>query len=117
MANKAYEIPGEAITLVPATSFEDKRYTFVTVDASGNMVTPGAGVLPVGVVQIPAIANEPARVMTSGVSFIKLGDTVAVGASVETDANGAAITASTGKVRGVCLVGGTAGQIGCIQLI
>lgn len=113
---KAYEKPGECITLVPDASFEKKRYTFVTADATHGMVTPAAGNAAVGVLQTPGIAGEPCNVMTTGVSFIVLGGTVANGDMVESDAEGKAIKNSTGVARGMCLVGGTTGQIGCIQL-
>lgn len=113
---KAYERPGEKITLVPDADFSTKRYTFVSVDPAHGMATTAAGKLPVGVLQTPGIASEPCQVMTTGVSFIKLGGTVANGDLVESDANGCAIKNNTGAARGTCLVGGTAGQIGCIAL-
>lgn len=117
MANvAAYEQPGRAITLVPATSFEAKRYTFGTINSSGDLVTPAAGAKACGVVQTPGIIGEPCNVMVSGVSFIVLGGTVAKGAEVESDVNGKAITLASGKSNGICLFGGTAGQIGCILL-
>lgn len=113
---KAFEQPKDAITLVPATSFAAKRYTFGTCDSNGNLVTPAAGAIACGVVQTPGIIGEPCNVMTAGVSFVILGAAVAAGAEVQTDANGAAITLAAGKSLGVCLVGGTVGQIGCILL-
>ena len=112
----AFERPGMAITLTPETSFADKRYTFGTLNASGALVTPAAGANACGVVQTPGIIGEPCNVMTSGVSFIKLGATVANGAEVETDVNGAAITKATGASLGVCLFGGAANTIGCVLL-
>ena len=112
----AFEQPRSAITLVPATDFSEKQYTFGTCDADGKLVTPAAGVLACGVVQTPGIAGEPCNVMTSGVSFIIFGGTVAAGDAVGTDANGKAVKASTGTAMGVCLVGGAAGEIGSILL-
>lgn len=113
---KAYEQPSMAITLTPTASFLDKQYTFVTVDASGNMVNSAAGATACGVTQTPGIAGEPCNVMVHGVSFIKLGGTIASGAEVEVGANGAAVVLSTGKAVATCLVGGVAGEIGCVLL-
>lgn len=113
---KAFEQPRSAITLLPATSFAEKRYTFATCDANSKLITPAAGAATIGVVQTPGIANEPCNIMTAGVSFITLGGTVAPGQEVETDANGAAIVLTTGKSAGICLVGGAAGAIGSVLL-
>ena len=114
---KAYEQPKESITLTPATSFADKRYTFGTISADGHLVTPGAGAAVCGVVQTPGIIGEPCNVMTSGVSFVKLGGTVAAGDSVTTDASGKAVkVTSTEAVAGICLTGGATDEIGCILL-
>lgn len=112
----AFEQPKEAITLVPTTDFSEKRYTFGTCDTNGNLVTPAANAVVCGVVQTPGIVGEPCNVMTSGVSFIMLGGTVAAGDAVSTDAAGKAVKASSGAVVGVCLVGGAAGEIGSILL-
>lgn len=114
---KAYEQPGRSITLVPDADFSTKRYLFVSPDATHGMAITTAGKMPVGVLQTPGVAGEPCNVMTTGVSFIVLGGTVAVGDLVECDANGAGIKNNTGVARGIALAGGAAGQIGCIQLI
>lgn len=116
MAIKAYEIPGKSITLVPTDSFEGKRYTLVTVGTNGELVTATAAGNAVGVLQTPGIAGEPCRVMIDGVSFVKLGGTVANGAAVEVGPNGTVVTADTGKVVGIALVGGAANDIGCILI-
>lgn len=122
---KAFEQPRTSITLVPATSFKDKRYTFVTVDTNGNMVTPAAGADVAGVLQTPGIATEPCNVMTDGVSFIVLGGTVAAGDPISTDATGKAVKATMDTttttlaktaVVGMALVGGSSGDIGCVLL-
>jgi hypothetical protein len=126
----AFERPGECITATPATDFSEKRYTFGTISAAGALATPEAGASAIGVVQTPGIAGEPCNVMTTGVSFIVLGGTVAAGDDISTDANGKAVkaTAQTQSgttpfavtagtaVLGKCLVGGDAGEIGSILL-
>lgn len=112
----AYELPKVSITLVAATDMSQKRYTFGTVNTDGALVTPAADALAVGVIQTPGIISEPCNVMTTGVSFIKLGGTVAAGDKLSVGTDGAAIKATTGEVIGVCLVGGASGEIGSILL-
>ncbi len=113
---KAFEQPGQSITLMPSATMEDNRYKFGVVNSDSQLALSGAAAKAAGVIQIPGIVGEPVRVMTTGVSFIELGDTVAAGAEVESDANGLAVTLSAGKSNGICLVGGDAGAIGCILL-
>lgn len=112
----AFEQPRAAITLVPAVTMESNRYRFGTCDSSGNLILAVSGAAPAGVIQTPGIVDEPCNVMTEGVSFIILGGTVAAGAQVEADANGAAVTLSTGVAAGLCLVGGASGAVGSILL-
>ena len=112
----AYEMPFSRLTLVPAVDFKDKRYTLVTVNAEGKGISAVAGGAAVGVIQEPNNVNEPAQVITDGVSFVVLGGDVAAGAEVEVGADGKAITLATGKAVGICLVGGAAGDIGSILL-
>jgi len=112
----AFEQPRSAITLVPAASMEANRYKFGACNSDGNLVLATAATTPVGVIQTPGIIGEPCNVMTDGVSFIMLGGTVAAGAAVEVGANGLAVTLASGKLAGICLVGGVSGAIGSILL-
>lgn len=112
----AYEIPGTRITLTPNADFSDKRYTAVKPDASAGMVACPAGEMAVGILQTPGIAGEPCAVMVTGVTLVTFGDTVAVGDAVEVGTDGKVIKANTGKIIGVCLVGGAADQLGTICL-
>lgn len=112
----AFEQPGLAITMTPATSFADKRYTFVTAGTGGALVAATAAGTACGVLQTPGIAGEPCKVMVTGVSFVALGGTVAPGDEVEVDAAGKAVKKSAGVSCGICLVGGDAGMTGSILL-
>lgn len=112
--NKAYEMPRTAITIVPTADFSEKRHTFATISSAGALATTEAGAKAIGVLQTPGISGEPCNVMTEGVSFIIVGATLVPGQEVESDATGKAIPLATGKSNGICLVGGTAGSIGCI---
>lgn len=113
----AYELPKVSITVVAEVDFTDKRYTFVNINSNTNLVQASAGGVAIGVIQTPGIIDEPCNVMTTGVSFIKLGGNVAAGSklSVGTDGTAVEATAAT-EVIGVCVVGGVAGEIGSILL-
>jgi len=113
---KAFEQPGQAITLMPATTMDANKHKFGVVDANGKLALAGAGVAAAGVIQIPGIVGEPTRVMTNGVSFITIGATLTAGQEVESNAAGLAIPLNTGKSLGICLVGGAANSIGSILL-
>lgn len=124
---KAYEQVWKSITGMPAESLKDKRYHFGKIDSSGNLAVAGNGEKVVGVIYEPNEVGQPTQVVVAGIAFITLGGTVAAGAEVQSDANGAAITREPGDIvegdfveggrsAGVCLVGGTEGDIGCILL-
>ena len=113
---KAYEMPFNKLTINPAVDFKEKRYTFVTVNAEGNGVTPAAGAAAIGVIQEPNSINEPAQVIVGGVSFIVLGGTVTAGQAVEVGADGKAVAHDQGVKVGICLVGGESGDIGSVLI-
>ena len=110
-------MPFKSITLIPGADLAEKRYHFVTVNAGGKGVVAGAGVKAVGVLQEPNNIDQPAQVMVSGVSFVKLGGIVAAGDPISIDADGKAVkTVTTATVVGVALVGGAAGAIGSVLI-
>lgn len=115
--SKAYEIPFGRITLTPGVDLSDKRYALVTVNDDGDAVLASAGAEVVGVVQEPNKIGEPAQVVTHGVSFILLGETVKAGEPIASGAGGVGVKAGEDSaVVGICLVGGGAGDIGSILL-
>lgn len=113
---KAYEQPFNKISLEAGASFAAARYTFVTVNTSGKAIGAVAGGKIVGVVQDTTPAGGAAPITAAGITFIKLGGTVASGALVEVGANGTAITNDAGTAVGICLVGGASGEYGSILL-
>jgi hypothetical protein len=130
MAQRAYEMPFKNITVTKpaATDFSAARYKFVTINSSGEAVLAGAGIVPIGVLQQPGEVDKgpmdlPA--MVAGVSFIIIGTGgLASGDDVSTGASGVAVKATAAvlattlatPVVGKCMVGGAAGEIGCILL-
>lgn len=65
-----------------------KQYFFVKLTSNGIELCAGATDRPFGVLQNAPIAGEPAEVMRLGVSKVKAGGTIAIGALIGTDANG-----------------------------
>jgi hypothetical protein len=114
----AYEIPGQYITLVANEEIATGKHKYVIVNSSGTMSLAGAAATnAVGILQEDALPEGAAgRVMINGVSFVKLGATVAPGSLVEIAAGGVAITATSGTVVGICLVGGDADEYGCVLI-
>lgn len=112
----AFEQPWKTLTGVPAVDFATKRYTAVTYDTAGKVVTPAVGKNIIGVIQEPNNVDEPAQVVAQGFSFAIFGGTVATGADVEVGADGTFVTATTGTVVGIAAVGGVAGDIGTVLL-
>ncbi|MNM08211.1 hypothetical protein D3C81_182770 [compost metagenome] len=116
MARPAFEQSWKNITGNPAIDFKDKRYTFVNYNANGDVIAATAAGTAIGIIQEPNNINEPAQVMVHGVSFVLLGGTVAGGDEVEIGAGGEMVKATTGKVVGICAVGGVSGDIGSVLL-
>lgn len=119
----AYGIPVLDITLRAAADLSENQFYFAAVDTDGFADLPaGAGDPIAGVIQnkpgaATGAADEAASIRVYGVSKVVLGDTVAAGDLVTTDATGAAVTAATGDyVAGVALMGGDAGEIVSVLL-
>ena len=104
------------ISLPAAADLSAKQYYIVDVNSSSQaalVATKGAKM--VGVLQDkPAAANRIGAVAVEGISKVELGDTVAAGAEVISDANGAAIAtdAADQYILGTCIKGGAVGEIG-----
>ena len=84
-----------AVTVLAAVALS----RFRLVDFSGNVA--GAGERALGVPVTNFAAGEQAGVATHGELLVEAGAAVAVGAQVESDADGRAVTLSTGVAFGV----------------
>ncbi len=71
-------------------SFASKQFTFVKIDTSGQLATPGNGAYAIGVIQDnPANANDPGSVCYPGdITKITLGGTVTAGQELMSDGSG-----------------------------
>lgn len=99
---------------VPASAdLSASQFRFLQVNSSGQAALAGATGIAVGVLQNkPPAAGRPATMGYTGVSKVIAGGTVAAGARVTSDANSAAITATTGdSVAGLALTGGVSGDL------
>lgn len=83
-----------AVTILAAASLARFRF----VDFTGNV--PSAGERVLGVANTDYAAGEQAGVATHGEILVEAGAAVAVGAQVESDASGRAVTLSTGVAFG-----------------
>jgi hypothetical protein len=104
---------GTDLSLVAGVTLATDQYKFVKIAASGKAVLANATDLnQIGVVQNNPGADQTATVRVDGVSKVKAAGTIAAGAEVTSDANGAAVTATAGKrILGIAVLGGVAGDV------
>jgi hypothetical protein len=101
-------------TLSAAADLSAKQYRFITVDSSGNAAVSTRGQLSCGVLQDnPAAATRAARIRPQGITKVVLGGSVTAGQAIVSDANGAAVNASSAdnNFMGIALTGGSSGEI------
>ena len=84
-----------AVTIAAAAALSRFRF----VDYSGNVA--GAGERVLGVPTTDFSSGEQASVTTHGEILVEAGAAIAVGAEVESDANGKAITKAAGVANGI----------------
>ncbi len=84
-----------AVTIAAATALTRFRF----VDFTGNVAS--AGERPLGVATTDFDTGEQASVATHGEILVEAGAAIAVGAEVESDASGRAVTKTTGVAFGV----------------
>lgn len=102
------------ITFEASGDLSTKQYRFVTLDSNGQIAVATRGALAIGVLQDkPAAINRAAQVRTLLVSKVVLGGTVTKGQALVSDANGAAVNASSSDnaYMGFAMEGGSSGQI------
>lgn len=84
-----------AVTIAAAAALTSFRF----VDFTGNVAS--AGERPLGVATTDFDIGEQASVATHGEILVEAGAAIAVGAEVESDASGRAVTKTTGVAFGV----------------
>jgi hypothetical protein len=91
-----------------------KQYTFVRLDNTGRLASAGAGASAIGVLQDKPNLNDPGAVCGPGdITKIVCGGNIPAGADIMSDANGAAVVATSGSyILGANLYGaGVAGAV------
>jgi ribose 5-phosphate isomerase len=90
-------------TVITTAALTARRFVGI-----GTGATCAAGVKALGVAEYDADAATPAPVNVLGILEVEAGAAVAVGASVESDATGRAITLAAGVANGIALDAATA---------
>lgn len=116
----AFESSLTCVTMPAAADLSAAQYKIVDVNSSRQMALVATkGAKTAGILQDkPAAAGRAGSMAIAGQSMVLLGGTVAAGAEVISDANGAAIAtdAADQYILGTCIVGGAAGEIGVVQI-
>lgn len=106
-------------TLVAGADLSSHHQKFITVNASGLAVLPAAGAFCVGVTTSKAASGAACPFQQLGIAQVIIGTGgLTAGQKVSASAAGEAILATIGHfTQGVCVVGGTAGQVASVLLI
>lgn len=91
---------------------------FITLNTSGKAVLPSAGAFAIGVTLDKAVSGAACPFQQLGIAQVIIGTGgLTPKDKVATDASGGAVTAATGNViLGVCVVGGSAGDVASVLL-
>lgn len=106
-------------TFQAGQDLSSNQYYFVTLASDGQIDPTGNGAQATGILQNdPAAAGRAATVAVGGRSKVVAGTGgITVGATVASDANGAAVAAASGDViLGICREAAAAGEIGSVEL-
>lgn len=100
----AFENPVLTISLPASADLSAEQLKFVVNNGSGAAAVAGAAASALGVIQNNPTAAGTASIMVLGVSRVRAGAAIAVGAKLGSDANGKAVTATTGDtILGIAL--------------
>lgn len=117
----AYEIPGFKLGVLKASAdLSAKQYYAVKLTSSSGtkIAVPSASSDDIiGILQNAPASGEAAEVTISGVTKMLLGETVALGAKVQSDATGKGVNAGAGRVIGRALEAGVSGDIVPVLLL
>jgi len=110
----AFEVSLQTVSVPASADLSTKQFLFGTINASGQVAVVGAGLASDGVIALgPAAQGRPCGLASfpGQIARVMLGASVANGALLEVDANGKAITQSSGKIVGKALSAGASGDI------
>lgn len=89
------------------------KFRFVGFDGSHC----GNGAKALGVTEVDYKNGEVVGLITTGIALVEAGGNVSVGAKLQSDANGKAITYASGEVNGYSLDSGASGDLIRVKLI
>lgn len=116
----SFEMPGFAWTRPAAADFSTGagQYRFVMVDGNSKAAAATLAGPACGVRQNKPKADEECAIISTGISFVELGETVVAGEWVKSMANGLAGEADTAAdyIHGLCIVGGVSGELASVLL-
>ena len=116
----SYEENLETISIEAGSDLSAAQYLFVDVASDSQIDVVGTkGAKAIGILQDkPAAAGRPGCIAIGGVSKVECGATIAAGAEVISDDDGAALAkdAVSQFVMGTALEGGDAGEIIAIRM-
>ena len=110
----AYEVNMQTVSVPASADLSTKQFQFGTINASGQVAVVGAGLASDGVIALgPSAQGRPCALATfpGQIARVMAGAAFANGALLEADANGKAITQSSGKIVGKALSAGASGDI------
>jgi hypothetical protein len=107
---------GHDVTLIASADLSAQQFRIVKLTSTGVAVANATDLNQVGVLQDkPAALGIACNVRWNGVSKVRYGGNVAIGDRLTSDANGAAVVATTGKqVVGIATAAGVSGDVGSI---
>ena len=117
----AFEVSLQTVSVPASADLSTKQFLFGTINASGQVAVVGAGLASDGVIALgPAAQARPCALASfpGQIARVMAGAAFANGALLEADANGKAITQSSGKILAKALsAAGAAGDIVPVLLI
>lgn len=107
----SYHDKKRSITLPAGADLSASQFLFGNVNASGQVVVAAAATAADGVIDSTGILGQAIALAVEGVVEIRLGATLAAGATVASGADGRAVTASAGAQLGKLIAGGVADDV------
>lgn len=88
-----------SLSYVAGADLSGQQFRFVKLNAQGQVVLAAAGEFAIGVLQNNPTSGDAATVAVSGITKVRAGGVIAVGAAVASDGSGNAKTAVAGSTN------------------
>jgi len=107
----SYNEKKRTISLIAAADLSASQFLFGNINASGQLAVATAATAADGVIDGAALAGQAVPLAVEGVVEVRLGATLAAGATVASGADGRAVSAAAGAQLGKLLAGGVADDV------